>query len=196
MTIGSILFSLRPFTVCLDPYYLLTNKHTFCQISTGNWSKRKLKEFVKNLFDAKLAPLSFILTWSSSAICHLVCSQCSMMSVHLKCLLRFFQWIRISKKEFVQKRSKCGERFASLWSAINAATEAYIAKVTFLQKLNRVKAKNSMNIIQLPPYSPDMSPADFFQFQTQITTSRHPFSVDTRHKEFAARTEVDSGKCV
>ena len=63
-------------------------------------SKRPLKEIMKNLFDAKLAPLSSILTWSSSAICHLVCSQCS-MSVYLKCLSRFFQWIRISNKEFV-----------------------------------------------------------------------------------------------
>ena len=157
MTIGPILFSLSPFTVCLDPYYLLTNKHTFCQISTGNWSKSTLKEIVKNLFDAKLAPLSFILTCSSSAVCYLVCSQCSMMSVYLKCVSRLFQWIRISKKEFVfnfglqmefhvrhrwkcyrrltvnrlyqntckwvvqyiQKRLRCGRRFASLWSAIN-----------------------------------------------------------------------------
>ena len=159
MTIGSILFSLSPFTVCLSPLYLLPNKHTFCQISTGNWSKITLKEIVKNLFDAKLAPLSFILMWSSSAICHLVCSQCSVLSVYLKCVSRFFQWIRISKKEFVlnlhckwnfvcgiaenvteglrgidfikitfiwvvqciQKRSRCGGWFASLWSAINVS---------------------------------------------------------------------------
>ena len=37
----------------------------------------------------------------------------------------------------------------------------------------------------------------FSPCNTQITTWRHPFSVDRRHKrEFAARTEVDSGKCV
>ena len=36
----------------------------------------------------------------------------------------------------------------------------------------------------------------FSLYKTQITTSRHQFSVDRRHKrEFAARTEVDSGKC-
>ena len=36
-----------------------------------------------------------------------------------------------------------------------------------------------------------------FLSKTQITTSRHLFLVDRRHKrEFAARTEVDSGKCV
>ena len=34
----------------------------------------------------------------------------------------------------------------------------------FLQKLNRVKAKNSTNIIEQPRYSPDMAPADFFLF--------------------------------
>ena len=46
--------------------------------------------------------------------------------------------------------------------------------LNFLQKLNRVKTKNSTNIIEQPP-----------------------FSVDRRHKrEFVARTEVDSGKCL
>ena len=34
-------------------------------------SKSLLKEIVKNLFNAKLAPLPSILTWSSNAICHL-----------------------------------------------------------------------------------------------------------------------------
>ena len=84
-------------------------------------SKSPLKEIVKNLFKAKLAPLSSILQWSSSAICHSVCSQCSMLSVYLKCVSRFFQWIRISNKEFVsnfalqmefrvRKRWKCYRR--------------------------------------------------------------------------------------
>ena len=36
--------------------------------------------------------------------------------------------------------------------------------LNFLQKLNRVKAKNSTNIIEQPPYSPDMAPADFILF--------------------------------
>ena len=36
--------------------------------------------------------------------------------------------------------------------------------LNFLQKLNRVKAKNSTNIIEQQPYSPDMAPADFFLF--------------------------------
>ena len=64
-------------------------------------SKSLLKEIVKKIFDYKLAPLSSILTWSSSAICHLVCLQCSMLSVYLRCVLRFFQCIRISNKKSV-----------------------------------------------------------------------------------------------
>ena len=37
----------------------------------------------------------------------------------------------------------------------------------------------------------------FSLYKTQITISRHPFSVDRRHKrEFMARTEVDPRKCV
>ena len=36
--------------------------------------------------------------------------------------------------------------------------------LNFLQNLNHVKAKNSTNIIEQPPYSPDMAPADFFLF--------------------------------
>ena len=64
-------------------------------------SKSPLKGITKNLFDAKLAPLSSILTCSSNSICHLVYSQCSMLSVYLKCVSWFFQWIRISNKEFV-----------------------------------------------------------------------------------------------
>ena len=36
--------------------------------------------------------------------------------------------------------------------------------LNFLQKVNRVKAKNSMSIIKQPPYSPDMAPANFFLF--------------------------------
>ena len=34
--------------------------------------------------------------------------------------------------------------------------------LNFLQKLNHAKAKNSTNIIEQPPYSPDMAPADIF----------------------------------
>ena len=73
------------------------------KVSAIDHSKNPLKEIVKNLFDAKLVPLSSILTWSSSAIFHLVCSQCSMFSVYLNCVSRFFEWIRISNKEFVSK---------------------------------------------------------------------------------------------
>ena len=36
--------------------------------------------------------------------------------------------------------------------------------LNFLQKLNRVKAKNSTNIIEEPLYSPDMASADFILF--------------------------------
>ena len=36
--------------------------------------------------------------------------------------------------------------------------------INFLQKFNRVKTKNSTNIIEQPSYSPDMALADFFLF--------------------------------
>ena len=36
--------------------------------------------------------------------------------------------------------------------------------LNFLQKLNCVKEKSSRNIIEQPPYSPDMAPADIFLF--------------------------------
>ena len=49
----------------------------------------------------KLASLSSILTWSLNGGGHLFCSQCSMLSVDLKCVSRFSQWIRISNREFV-----------------------------------------------------------------------------------------------
>ena len=78
-----------------------TEMHPVKKVPGIDHSKSSLEEIVKNLFDAKLAPLSSILTQSSNAICHLVCSQCSMLSIYLKCVSRFFQWIRISNKEFV-----------------------------------------------------------------------------------------------
>ena len=37
--------------------------------------------------------------------------------------------------------------------------------LNFLQKLNRVEAENSTNIIEQRPYLPDMAPATFFSFQ-------------------------------
>ena len=63
--------------------------------------------------------------------------------------------------------------------------------------MNEFLAKSLTNISEQALNSATMAPADFFLFLKQITTSRHPFSVDRRHKrEFEARTEVDSGKCV
>ena len=79
----------------------LSNIYSVKKVPGIGHSIRPLKKIVENLFDAKLALLSFILTCSSSATCHLVFSQCWMLSVYLKCLSRFFQWIRISNKEFV-----------------------------------------------------------------------------------------------
>ena len=75
--------------------------HFVKKIPGTDHSKTLVKEIGKNLFDAELAPLPSILTWSSSAICDLVCSQCSILSVYLKFISRFFQYIRISNKEFV-----------------------------------------------------------------------------------------------
>ena len=69
--------------------------------------------------------------------------------------------------------------------------------LNFLQKLNRVKAKNSTNIIEQPLYSPDTAPVAFILFPKLKLPLRGTHLVDRRHKrEFAARTEVDSGKCV
>ena len=44
------------------------------------------------------------------------------------------------------------------------AARLVLKDLNFLQKLNRVKTKNSTNIIEQPPYSPDMASADFFLF--------------------------------
>ena len=41
--------------------------------------------------------------------------------------------------------------------------------------VNKFLANNSTNIIEQPPYSPDMAPANFFLFPKLITISRHPF---------------------
>ena len=57
--------------------------HSVKKVPGIDHSKSLLKEIVKNLFDANLAPLSSILTWNSSAIWYLVCSKCSMLSVYL-----------------------------------------------------------------------------------------------------------------
>ena len=44
------------------------------------------------------------------------------------------------------------------------AARLVLKDLNFLEKLNRVKAKNSTNIFEQPPYLPDMAPADFFLF--------------------------------
>ena len=115
-------FTFFHFCIKCEGWLLADIVHSVKKLPRIDHSKSPLKEIVKNRFDAKLALLSSILTWSSSAICHLVCWQCSMLSVYLKWFSRFFQWIRISNKEFV-------------------------SNLNLLQKLNRVKAKNSTNII-------------------------------------------------
>ena len=66
--------------------------HSVKKVPGIDYSKSLLKEIVKNLFDAKLGPLFSILTWSSSAICNLVCSQRSILPVYLKCVSRFYQY--------------------------------------------------------------------------------------------------------
>ena len=142
--------------------------------SLFNMAAKNLKKYsdlhihsVKKLaeIDAKLTPLSSIPAWSSSAICHLVCSQCLMLPVYLECVSRFFQWIRISNKEFVSN-------FA-------------------LQMEFRVR--NRWTTTAFTCYGSGR----LFSFsKTQMIFSRHPFSVNRRHKrEFVAKTEVDSGKC-
>ena len=110
------------------------NVHYVKKVPRIDHSKCPLKEIVKNLFNAKLTPLSYILTSSSSAICHLVWSQCSMLSVYLKCVSRFFQWIRISNKEFVSNSSLQMEfRMRNRWKCYirpsTSSTEVNIANV-------------------------------------------------------------------
>ena len=106
----------------------VTWKEIWCQNSVKkvpgiDHLKSPFKEIVKNLFDAKFAPLSSILTWSSSAICHLVCSQCSMLSVYLKCASRFLQWIIISNKEFVSNFAlKMESRVRNRWKCYRRRT--------------------------------------------------------------------------
>ena len=93
-------------------------------------SKSPLKKIIKNLFDAKLEPLSSILTWSSSAICHLVCSQCSMLSVYLKCVSRFFQRIKILNKNLSQfLQCKFNLHLPHSGPPSTSSTEVNIAKV-------------------------------------------------------------------
>ena len=75
----------------IDSRAFLRHIHSVKKVPRIDLPKIPLEEIVKNLFVPKLAPLSSILTWSSSAIYHLVCSQCSMLSVYLKCVSRFFQ---------------------------------------------------------------------------------------------------------
>ena len=64
--------------------------HSVKKVLGIDHSKIPLKEIVKYHFDAKSAPLSSILTWSQSAICHLVHSRSSPVGVkgdELQCLL-------------------------------------------------------------------------------------------------------------
>ena len=101
--------------------------HSVKKVPGIDHSKSPLKEIVKNLFDAKLAPLSSILAWISSATCHLVCSQCSMLSVYLKCVSQFFQWIKISKKRiclkfFIANGILCPESVKMLQKAYGEST--------------------------------------------------------------------------
>ena len=105
-----------------------------------------------------MAQLSSILTWSSSAICHLVCLQCSMLLLYLKCVSRFFQYIRIWNKEFVSNfalqmefrvryRWKCYSAFKSGRDEVEdlprsvrpttSSTEVNIAKVKEMVTENR-----------------------------------------------------------
>ena len=87
---------------CLFKKYVnFLDIHSVKKVPGIDHSESPLEEIVKNLLDAKLAPLSSVLMWSLSAFCNLVHLQCSMLSVVLKCVSRFFQWIRISNKEFV-----------------------------------------------------------------------------------------------
>ena len=58
--------------------------------------------------------------------------------------------------------------------------------------VNEFLAKNSTNIIEKLPYSPDMAPADFFLFpKLKLPLRGIRFQSIEDKREFAARTEVD-----
>ena len=63
--------------------------------------------------------------------------------------------------------------------------------------VNEFLSKDSINIIEQPPYSPDMAPADFFLFsKLKLPLRDTRFQSIKDKREFATRTEVDSGKCI
>ena len=70
------------------------------------------------------------------------------------------------------------------------ATRLVRKDLTFLQKLNRVKAKNSTNIIEHPPYSPDMAWSTFLSFQNSNYHFEAPVSVDRWHKREFTTTSL------
>ena len=76
------LLKIYVWSVALHGYKLL-KIHSVKKVPGIDHSKSPVKDIVKNLFDAKFAPLSSILTWSSSTFCHLVYPQC-IHSVNLK----------------------------------------------------------------------------------------------------------------
>ena len=108
----------------------------------------------------ELAPLPSILTWSSSTICHLVCSVPDVVSLSQVCFAIFLM------DNYIEQRI-CFKFCIS----------------------NGISYFHRIHLIWLG--------STFSLSKTQIITSRHPFSSDKIHKrEFAARTEVKSGKCV
>ena len=140
--------------------------HSVKKVLGIDHSKPRLKRLSKTFLT--LSWHHCLLYWRGvRARSDLVCSQCSMLSVHLKCVSGFSKWIRISNKEFVSN-------FALQMNFVCGIAENVTESFWWY---------GSGRLFSLS--------------KTQITTSRHPFSVDRRHKkEFAARTEVDSGKCV
>ncbi|KYN22659.1 hypothetical protein ALC57_04936 [Trachymyrmex cornetzi] len=62
-----------------------------------------------------------------------------------------------SRIKFVEKGQICGKKNPWILHHDNAPSHKAIIVNEFL-------AKNSTNIIEQPPYSPDMAPADFFLF--------------------------------
>ena len=126
----------RCIKIAISYTHLIHDSHDLHSVKKVPWinhSKSPLKKIIKTLFDAKLAPLSSILTWSSSAICHLVCSQCSILSVYFKCVSLFFQRIRISNKEFALNFALQMEFRLSL---IKIATELFVSQELIRTILN------------------------------------------------------------
>lgn len=108
-------------------------------------------------------------------------------TIHKEYYLSVIQYLR---ENFIEEAQICGKQTPEIWLNDNAPSHKAAFVKEFLVKLT--------NTIVQPPHSPDMFSSNCFcSFKTQVTTLKHHFSVDKRHKAvFVASTEVDFQKFV